>query len=60
MPTAGVGGLTAEVTTAADVELKLAARMIATGTTRASLVINNRPCPGPFGCCRSCYQKATR
>ncbi|GAA4012023.1 hypothetical protein GCM10022247_38250 [Allokutzneria multivorans] len=34
----------------ADVELKLAARMVETGTRHVTVVINHRPCVGPYGC----------
>lgn len=35
---------------ASDVEMKLAAYMRNHGIRSATLVINNTPCPGPFGC----------
>jgi hypothetical protein len=35
---------------ASDVEMKLAAYMRSHGIRSATVVINNTPCPGPFGC----------
>jgi hypothetical protein len=35
---------------ASHVELKLVAHMRANGIRRATIVINNVPCPGDFGC----------
>lgn len=35
---------------ASDVEMKLAAHMRNHGVTSVTLVINNVPCPGQFGC----------
>lgn len=32
------------------VEVKLAARMVRQGQRHVEVVINNRPCPGPYGC----------
>lgn len=39
-----------ETTTVADVEQKLAARMVREGRTHLDIVLNNRPCKGLFGC----------
>ncbi|MBP2338727.1 hypothetical protein JOF41_004905 [Saccharothrix coeruleofusca] len=33
-----------------DVEIKLAARMVRDGVRHATVLINNEPCAGPFGC----------
>jgi nucleic acid/nucleotide deaminase of polymorphic system toxin len=35
---------------ASDVEMKLAAYMRNHGISSATVVINNTPCPGPYGC----------
>jgi hypothetical protein len=39
-----------DVTTTADVEQKLAARMVREGRQHMDVVLNNRPCRGVFGC----------
>jgi type IV secretory pathway VirB10-like protein len=39
-----------DVTTTADVEQKIAARMVREGRKHVEVVLNNRPCRGVFGC----------
>ncbi|MEC3980410.1 DddA-like double-stranded DNA deaminase toxin [Amycolatopsis sp. H20-H5] len=39
-----------ELTTTADVEQKIAARMVREGRKHVDVVLNNRPCRGLFGC----------
>ncbi len=39
-----------DITTTADVEQKIAARMVREGRKHVDVVLNNRPCRGVFGC----------
>lgn len=39
-----------ELATTADVEQKLAARMVREGRKHVDVSLNNRPCKGPYGC----------
>ncbi|WP_086821612.1 DddA-like double-stranded DNA deaminase toxin [Allokutzneria sp. NRRL B-24872] len=43
-------GLPGRASRSADVEMKLAARMATGGPRHVTVLINNRPCRGPFGC----------
>ncbi|GAA1303443.1 DddA-like double-stranded DNA deaminase toxin [Saccharothrix xinjiangensis] len=43
-------GMRAASTTTADVEIKLAARMVRDGIRHATVLINDTPCVGRFGC----------
>ncbi|WET78192.1 SCP1.201-like deaminase [Amycolatopsis sp. QT-25] len=39
-----------ELATTADIEQKLAARMVSEGRKHLDVTLNNRPCKGPYGC----------